>query len=144
MKMLKERVRAAGITLQDHELKYKAEKAWRDVKRAGIVLKSIAPVAAGMLEHQIADSKEDVRRKELNLDPMASSQRLLVDARDAREDQMLRNESVGNLGLNPEAPLIISIQMGLIQLSLGWVTSPKALLIKEMRSIQLVTYQYLN
>ena len=33
MKMLKERVRATGIILQDHELKYKAEKAWR----AGIV-----------------------------------------------------------------------------------------------------------
>ena len=56
MKMLKERVKATGIILQDHELKYKAEKAWRDVKRAGIVLNPIAPVAAGMLEHQKADS----------------------------------------------------------------------------------------
>ena len=107
MKMLKERVKATGIILQDHELKYKAEKAWREVKRAGITLNSIAPVAAGMLEHQIADSQEDVRRKELNLDPMASSQRPLVDARDAREDQMLRNDLVGNLGLNPEVPLFI-------------------------------------
>ena len=75
MKMLKERVRANGITLQDHELKYKAEKAWRDVKRTGLDLNSIVPVAAGLLEHQIADSQEDVRRKELILDPMASSQR---------------------------------------------------------------------
>ena len=48
MKMLKERVRAAGITLQDHELKYKAEKAWRDVKRAGINLNSIIPVVTGV------------------------------------------------------------------------------------------------
>ena len=107
MKMLKERVTATGIILQDHELKYKAEKAWRDVKRTGLVLNSIDPVAAGMLEHQIADSKEDVRRKELNLDPMASSQRPMVDARDVREDQMLRSDSVGNMGLNPDAPLVI-------------------------------------
>ena len=104
MKMLKERVRATGIILQDHELKYKAEKAWRDVKRTGLVLNSIDPVAAGLLEHQKADSQEDVRRKELIFDPMVSSQRPMVDARDVREDQMLRNESVGNLGLNPEAP----------------------------------------
>ena len=104
MEMLKERMRANGIILQDHKLKYKAEKAWRDVKRSGITLNSIVPVAAGLLEHQKADSQEDVRRKELILDPMASSQRPMVDARDVREDQMLRNESAGNLGLNPEAP----------------------------------------
>ena len=54
--MLKERVRATGIILQDHELKYKAEKAWRDVKRTGLDLNSIDPVASGVLEHQIADS----------------------------------------------------------------------------------------
>ena len=107
MKMLKERMKANNIILQDHELKYKAEKAWRDVKRAGIVLNSIAPVGAGMLEHQIANSKEVVRREELNLDPMASSQRPMVNARDAREDQILRSEVVGNQGLNPEAPLCI-------------------------------------
>ena len=107
MKMLKERMRANGIILQDHELKYKAEKAWRDVKRTGLDLNSIVPVATGLLEHQIADSQEDVRRKELILDPMTSSQRPLVDARDVREDQMLRNEEVGNQGLNPEAPLVI-------------------------------------
>ena len=56
MEMLKERVRANGITLQEHEFKYKAEKAWRDMKRAGLALNSIAPVGAGMLEHQIANS----------------------------------------------------------------------------------------
>ena len=77
------------------------------MKRAGIVLKSIVPVVPGLLEHQIADSQEDVRRKELNLDPMASSQRPMVNARDVREDQMLRNDSVGNMGLNLEAPLVI-------------------------------------
>ena len=96
MKMLKERMKASNIILQDHELKYKAEKAWRDVKRAGIILNSTAPVVPGMLERQIADSQEDVRRRELILDPMTSSQRPLVDARDVREDQMLRNEEVGN------------------------------------------------
>ena len=53
--MLKERVKAAGITLQDHELKYKAEKAWRDVKRAGIDLNSIVPIVSGVLEHQDVD-----------------------------------------------------------------------------------------
>ena len=56
MKMLKERMKASNSILQDHELKYKAEKAWRDVKRAGIILNFIAPVAPGMLEHQVADS----------------------------------------------------------------------------------------
>ena len=56
MKMLKERMKANNIILQDHELKYKAEKAWRDVKREGIILKSIVPVVPGMLEHQKADS----------------------------------------------------------------------------------------
>ena len=104
LKMLIERVRANGITLQDHELKYKAEKAWRDVKRTGLVLNSIAPVMAGLLEHQIADSQEDVRMKELILDPMASSQRPMVDARDAREDQMLRNDSVEESGVKSGSP----------------------------------------
>ena len=72
--MLKERVKAAGITLQDHELKYKAEKAWRDVKRAGINLNSIAPVVPGMLEHQDVNSKENTMRIDKNLDPKAGSQ----------------------------------------------------------------------
>ena len=107
MEMLKERVRANGITLQDHELKYKAEKVWRDMKREGLALKSIVPVVPGMLEHQIAQSEEGVRREEMNRDPNASSRRPMVGARDAQEDQILRNGLVRNMGLNPEAPIVI-------------------------------------
>ena len=90
MKMLQERMRANNIILQNHELKYKTEKAWRDVKKAG--LNFIVPVVPGVIEHQIADLEEDVRREELIPDPWASSQRPLVNARDAREDQMLVDE----------------------------------------------------
>ena len=73
MKMLQERMRANNIILQDHEIKYKTEKAWRDVKKAG--LNFIVPVVPGVLDHQIADSREDARREELIPDPRASSQR---------------------------------------------------------------------
>ena len=64
LKMLKERVKAVSITLQDHELKYKAEKAWRDVKRAGIILNSIVPVIPGVLEHQDVNPKRNAMRIE--------------------------------------------------------------------------------
>ena len=107
MKMLQERMKANNIILQDHELRYKTEKAWRDVKKAGIILNYIAPVVPGMLEHQKAQLKESVRREELNRDPSASSRRPMVGARDAQEDQILRNGLVGNMGLNPEAPVVI-------------------------------------
>ena len=72
MKMLKERMKANNIILQDHELKYKAEKAWRDVKRAGIILNSIVPVVPGVLEHQEVD--KNTKRQGKNLDPKAGSQ----------------------------------------------------------------------
>ena len=54
MKMLKERMIASNIILQEHELKYKVEKAWREVKKAGINPSAIIPVP-GMLERQIAE-----------------------------------------------------------------------------------------
>ena len=55
MKMLKERMIASNIILQEHELKYKVEKAWREVKKAGINPSAIIPVIPGMLERQIAE-----------------------------------------------------------------------------------------
>ena len=55
MKMLKERMIASNIILQEHELKYKVEKAWREVKKAGINPSAIVPVVPGMLERQIAE-----------------------------------------------------------------------------------------
>ena len=54
MKMLKERMIASNIILQEHELKYKVEKAWREVKKAGINPSAIIP-GTGMLERQIAE-----------------------------------------------------------------------------------------
>ena len=54
MKMLKERMVASNIILQEHELKYKVEKAWREVKKAGINPSAIIP-ETGMLERQIAE-----------------------------------------------------------------------------------------
>ena len=71
MKMLKERMKVAGVILQEHELKYKAEKAWRDVKRAGINLNSIIPVEPGVEEHLAV---ENTMRIDKNLGPKASSQ----------------------------------------------------------------------
>ena len=55
MKMLRERMIASNIILQEHELKYKVEKAWREVKKAGINPSAIIPVESGMLERQIAE-----------------------------------------------------------------------------------------
>ena len=55
MKMLRERMIASNIILQEHELKYKVEKAWREVKKAGINPRAITPVVPGMLERQIAE-----------------------------------------------------------------------------------------
>ena len=54
MKMLRERMIASNVILQEHELKYKVEKAWREVKKAGINPSAIIP-GTGMVERQIAE-----------------------------------------------------------------------------------------
>ena len=45
MKMLTERMTASNIIMQEHEIQFRAEKVWRDMKKARINLDFKAPEA---------------------------------------------------------------------------------------------------